>query len=190
MIFIINCLKIYIKENNLKWQFNITPWFVLNIDEFSWCYALYVTWFFRYITWSYIVALNYMFIIKVANIMINWFVLFLIFASSNIIYNKSPRCFHNFLLSVIWSERIVFLYQKFFLPWMILKRSLVHVNFIILYLGKNISLYSFFLWYLRKIHNDVVKHQTTRHKTLGIIIAYVLIFDWKNTLFRANFQWY
>ena len=36
------------------------------------------------------------------------------------------------------------------------------------------------------MHRDVVKHQTTRHKTPEIVIAYVLLLDWKNKIFRAK----
>ena len=47
----------------------------------------------------------------------------------------------------------------------------------------------FFFCYLQEyIHNDIVEYKNTRHKTLGIVISYVLMFDWKNTIFRANFQ--
>ena len=53
---------------NLKRQVNITSWFILNIDESIWFHVWYVMWFFRYNASSYIVALNYMFIIEVADI--------------------------------------------------------------------------------------------------------------------------
>ena len=38
------------------------------------------------------------------------------------------------------------------------------------------------------INDDIVKHQNAKHKTLGIVIAHVLISDWKNTTFWVNFQ--
>ena len=36
-------------------------------------------------------------------------------------------------------------------------------------------------------HNNVVNHQYTRHKTQGIVITYVLLFDWKNIISGAQF---
>ena len=57
-----------IEKNHLNWQFDKTSWFILTIDESSWCHEWYVTWFFAYIGYSFVVPLNYMFVIKVANI--------------------------------------------------------------------------------------------------------------------------
>ena len=103
---------------------------------------------------------------------------------------KPPRYSHRFIFP--WNDVNImfFCISNFFLPCIILKRSLVQVNFIILFFSKQIIHYrtNFFFYCLWEYYqNDVFKHQTTRHKTPGIIIAQVLKFDWKNTIFRVNF---
>ena len=79
------------------------------------------------------------------------------------------------------------------LPCIILKRSLVQVNPIILYFEKiNIYQSIHFLFYCmcEYINNDVVNHQTTRHNTLGVVMAHVLMFDWKTQSLGPLFNFF
>ena len=62
------CSKKDIEKKHLEFLVDITSRFILTIDESNWCHGCYVTLFFRYIGYSFVVALNYMFVIKVANI--------------------------------------------------------------------------------------------------------------------------
>ena len=55
-------------EKLLKGHLDITYLFILTIDESSCGHGWYVTWFFTYIGFIFAVALNYMFVIKVYNI--------------------------------------------------------------------------------------------------------------------------
>ena len=37
-------------------------------------------------------------------------------------------------------------------------------------------------------HDDVVNYQSTRNKPQGVIITYVVLFDWKNRICGARFH--
>ena len=110
----INFLKIYIEENNLKWRVDITSWFILTIDESSWCHVLNVMWFFRYIGFSFTVALNYLFLLNLIISLMNWFFLFSRSASSITIYNKPQRYFLYLYFYWNYVYVISFWFQKFF----------------------------------------------------------------------------
>ena len=101
-------LEKYIEEKNLKIWFNITPWFILIIDEYSWYHAWYVMWFFRYTGLRYIIVLDYMFIVKENNIMYQLICSVLRSASSTIMVNNPPIYLHgSFFFSMKWWERNV-----------------------------------------------------------------------------------
>ena len=109
-IFMINCLKMYIKQNKFKRRVGITSGFILNVDESSWCHGWYVTWFFRCIIFSFNVAQKiHVRLLKLLISSMNWFILLYRSASSIIIDNKPQRYFLNFYFSMKWLVRNVFL---------------------------------------------------------------------------------
>ena len=66
-------------------------------------------------------------------------------------------------------------------PCEVLHRSFIKLNCIILGSGKQVLLVCFsgiFCDLCKYIHNDVVKHNSTGHKTQWFVITYVILFDW------------
>ena len=47
-----------------------------------------------------------------------------------------------------------------------------------------------FLCYSPIKNSNFIKHKTTRHKTLGIVITYVILLVWKNTILRTNYYYF
>ena len=122
--------------------------------------------------------------------LIHCFILLYIYDLSTIMDNKPPIHFYIFLFP--WNYvNVFFKYQQIFYymynPEYILGTSKFNHT---LFCQKNIyhRINFLFCCFWEYIHNYVVKHQTTRHKILGIVITNILIFDWKNIIFGANFQ--
>ena len=75
----------------------------------------------------------------------------------------------------------------------VLHISFVQLNFIILESGKQVLMmcrHVFFCALCKNMHNDVVKHHSTIHKTQGIVIIYVILFDLKNVISVAQFNFF
>ena len=73
----------------------------------------------------------------------------------------------------------------------VMHRYFVQLNYVILESGKQVLLMcrrGFFCALCKYIHNDVVKHHSTRNKTQGVVITYVIRFDWKNEISGAQFH--
>ena len=121
--------------------------------------------------------------------MIHWFFMFFRSASSTISDNRPPIYLHILIHEMMGTYCLICISNSFSYmcnPKEILGTSKFHHP---LFWQKHIDHIINFLFYClwKYIHNDVFNHQTTRQKTLGIVISHVLVFDWKNTIFRAKF---
>ena len=99
----------------MEWQVDITSRSILTIPESNWCHGWYVTWLFRYIGYRFIVALNDMFFIKVADIIDDQIFFLPRYASSLSLYKIPDRYYLNFYLSMKKCKLNVFFASAFFL---------------------------------------------------------------------------
>ena len=107
----------------------------------------------------------------------NWFVFFPRSASSFSIDKIPDRYFPNSYLQCNDANVLSFLYQHFSFPSKILHRFFVQVNCIILDSEKKVLLVCFcwfFCTLFKYVHNDVVKHQSTRNKTHWGLFSHML----------------
>ena len=178
----INYLKKILKKNHLEWRVDITSWLILIIDESSWFHGWYLTWLFRYIGYSFLWHWIICLLLKLLISLMNWFVFFS-WSSSSISIDKIPeKYFPTFYFSMKLRERNIFFISSIRFsvnnPAEILCTSkLYHPEFCKI---NHSSLNPFFFC-------GVFKQQYTRHKTMGIVITYVLLFDWKNNIPGGKF---